>query len=119
MFTFEVFDSDLPEVLEIVVLDAMVLRQQTNYTIHRPFIPSLWYFQSDRCPCCQSSAELVGLHVGVVVCRIGLMNHFGNEAMILVVFERYMMVGCFDGVMFGCTLVRCYGRMGRYHTCHR
>lgn len=47
--------------------------------------------------------------------------------MILVVFERNVLVGCFGnvifgcfgGVMFGCILVGCYGGMGWNHMPHR
>lgn len=43
------------------------------------------------------------------------------------VFERHVLVRCFDGVMleffggvmFECILVRCYGRIWWYHMSHR
>ena len=46
-------------------------------------------------------------------------NHFGNILMVLMVFERHILVECFGdvmfecfgGVIFECTLVGCYGRM--------
>ena len=37
-----------------------------------------------------------------MVDSIGMLNHVGNEAMILVVYVICMMVGYFGGVIFDC-----------------
>ena len=39
---------------------------------------------------------------GGVVDSIGMLNHDGNEATFLVVYEIRMMVGYFDDMMFDC-----------------
>lgn len=57
--------------------------------------------------------------MGGMVGRIVMMNFVGSESLVLTGFERHMMVGCFGDVMFGFTLVGCYGRKRRCHMCHQ
>lgn len=99
---------------------------------HQSYLASLASYMCCRTrvryTCRHSWVVSVRLRVGELVCLIGTFIHFGNEAMVFVVFDSHvLLVGCFGNVMFGClsdamsgcTLVGGYGRILWYHVPHR